>query len=59
MVLGTAVGLYTYFAIGFYVAALIGATVSMLVVVISTLIWPQKFEWQSLAGEVKPYEAKL
>ncbi|WP_455220638.1 sodium:solute symporter family protein [Kaarinaea lacus] len=58
MVVGTAVGLYTYFAIGFYVAALIGATVSMLIVVITSLVWPQKFEWQMLANEVKPYEAK-
>ncbi|WP_455365166.1 sodium:solute symporter family transporter, partial [Kaarinaea lacus] len=58
MVLGTAVGLYTYFAIGFYVAALIGATVSMLIVVITSLLWPQEFEWQTLSNNVKPNEVK-
>ncbi|MDH5691485.1 MAG: sodium:solute symporter family protein [Gammaproteobacteria bacterium] len=51
MLLGTCVGLYTYFAIGFYVAALVGAAVSMLIVVISTLIWPQSFDWQTLRNE--------
>jgi SSS family transporter len=56
MVVGTVVGLYTYFSIGFYVAALIGATVSMLIVVITSLLWPQDFEWQSLSNEVRPNE---
>ncbi|WP_455197197.1 sodium:solute symporter family protein [Kaarinaea lacus] len=56
MVVGTVVGLYTYFSIGFYVAALIGATVSMLIVVITSLLWPQDFEWQTLSNEVKPNE---
>lgn len=53
MLLGTAVGLYCYFAIGFYVAALIGGVVSMLIVIVSTLLWPQSFEWQSLLGSVE------
>lgn len=48
MLLGTVVGLYSYFAIGFYVAALIGAAVSMLIVVVSTWLWPQNFDWQQL-----------
>ena len=56
MVVGTVVGLYTYFSIGFYVAALIGATVSMLIVVITSLLWPQDFEWQTLSNEVRPNE---
>jgi Na+/proline symporter len=51
MVLGTAVGLYSYFAIGFYVAALIGALVSMAIVVASAKFWPQSFEWSQLAAE--------
>ena len=51
MVLGTIIGLYTYFAIGFYVAALIGGMVSMLIVVVSSLIWPQEFEWHELSSE--------
>jgi Na+/proline symporter len=48
MVLGTSIGLYTYFAIGFYVAALIGALVSMIVVIVSSLLWPGEFEWSQL-----------
>jgi Na+/proline symporter len=53
MVVGTAAGLYTYFTIGFYVAALIGATVSMAIVVITSLLWPQEFEWRTLANEAR------
>ncbi|MGW8246711.1 MAG: sodium:solute symporter family protein [Acidiferrobacterales bacterium] len=48
MILGTSIGLYSYFAIGFYVAALLGATVSMLVVVVTTWLWPQDFDWDQL-----------
>jgi len=48
MILGTAIGLYSYFAIGFYVAALLGALVSMMVVLISTTLWPQDFDWEQL-----------
>ncbi|WP_455206666.1 sodium:solute symporter family protein [Kaarinaea lacus] len=58
MLLGTITGLYTYFAIGFYVAALVGATVSMLIVVITTVLWPQDFEWQALSNEMNPNEVK-
>jgi Na+/proline symporter len=48
MLLGTGVGLYSYFTIGFYVAALTGATVSMLTVIITTWLWPQDFDWRTL-----------
>jgi Na+/proline symporter len=48
MVLGTLIGLYAYFAIGFYVAALIGALVSMLVTWFSSWRWPENFDWQQL-----------
>ncbi|MCB1138508.1 MAG: sodium:solute symporter family protein [Leptospiraceae bacterium] len=48
MVLGSALGLVSYFAVGFYVAALSGAAVSFLVTVITTLLWPQEFSWDSL-----------
>ncbi|MDH5546476.1 MAG: sodium:solute symporter family protein [Gammaproteobacteria bacterium] len=48
MVLGTAIGLYCYFAIGFYVAALVGAAASMLIVLASTRLWPESFDWQHL-----------
>lgn len=49
MVLGSAAGLYSYFAIGFYTAALVGATVSMLIVILFSLIRPTtKFQWKDL-----------
>ena len=51
MVLGTAAGLWAYFAIGFYVAALISAFVSMLVVVLARRAHAQPFDWDSLREE--------
>ena len=50
MVLGTVIGLTSYFLIGFYVAALISAAVSMSIVLISTWLRPGKFEWSTLAN---------
>lgn len=51
MVLGTAVGLAAYFLIGFYVAALISAAVSMFLVLVTTWLAPRDFAWQQLAAE--------
>ncbi len=48
MVLGTASGLTAYFTIGFYAAALTGATVSMVVLLVVTWIWPRDFDWAML-----------
>lgn len=48
MVLGTAAGLWAYFAIGFYTAALVGAAVSMCCVVLGTAVAPQPYEWKRL-----------
>jgi Na+/proline symporter len=48
MVAGTAIGLAGYFLIGFYVAALISAAVSMSIVLLSTWLWPADFDWSSL-----------
>lgn len=48
MVLGTVIGLYSYFAIGYYVAALVSAAISMALVLISTWLWPRDFQWASL-----------
>ena len=53
MLLGTGVGLYSYFAIGFYVAALSGAAVSMLTVIITTWLRPADFNWQTLRAETE------
>jgi Na+/proline symporter len=50
MVLGTVTGIWAYFAIGFYVAALVSAAVSMLVVVVSTWLRPNQFDWATLAS---------
>jgi Na+/proline symporter len=51
MVLGSAAGLYSYFAIGFYVAALVGAAVSMACVVLGTWLAPREFDWAQLREE--------
>jgi Na+/proline symporter len=50
MILGTTIGLYSYFTIGFYVAALIGALVSMLIVILTTVFWPQDYDWNELSN---------
>lgn len=49
MVLGTVAGLASYFLIGFYVAALVSAAVSMTIVVLSSWLRPCAFEWDALA----------
>lgn len=51
MVLGTAIGLASYFLIGFYVAALISAAVSMIVLLLTTWLAPRDFDWQQLAAQ--------
>lgn len=48
MVAGTACGLAAYFLIGFYVAALVSAAVSMGVVLLSTWLAPRAFDWARL-----------
>jgi Na+/proline symporter len=48
MVLGSAIGLLSYFYVGFYVAALTGAGISFLVTVLSSIIWPSSFAWKDL-----------
>ncbi len=54
MVAGTVIGLTGYFVIGFYVAALLSAAVSMFIVILSTWLRPQDFDWARLnqTGEV-------
>ncbi len=51
MVLGTLSGLYAYFSIGFYVAALVSAAVSMLVMLFAFMS-KSEFEWARL-GEAR------
>ena len=43
-----------YFTIGWYVATLVGTTVSMLVVVLSTLAAPHRFDWSRLNASMDP-----
>jgi urea-proton symporter len=54
MVLGTAAGLLAYFEIGFYVAALVSAAVSMCVVWLAAYLRPDDFHWPALASEGGP-----
>jgi Na+/proline symporter len=57
MLLGTAAGVTAYFTIGFFAAALFGAAVSMVVVVGSTWLSPQDFDWGELQRMRAPEES--
>jgi Na+/proline symporter len=48
MLSGTIIGLWSYFTIGFYVAALVSAAVSMLIVLVSMRVKPDQFDWAIL-----------
>jgi len=48
MFLGTVVGLISYFLIGFYVAALVSAAISMTLVLLTTWMAPRSFDWATL-----------
>jgi len=48
MVLGTISGIWAYFAIGFYVAALVSAAVSMTIVLVAAGLNRTEFDWTSL-----------
>ncbi len=48
MVLGTGIGLLAYFHVGWYTASVVGAAVSMLTVVTTTLLFPRGFDWRTL-----------
>jgi len=50
MVSGTLTGLAAYFTIGFYVAALVSAAVSMSVVLLTSWLRPAEFDWNVLAA---------
>jgi len=49
MVLGAAVGLITYFTIGYYVASLVATVVSMIWVFGATLLCQDRFHWGQLS----------
>lgn len=48
MITGSVTGMIFYFMVGWYSASLIGAAVSMIVVVIFTYLFPGKFDWYKL-----------
>jgi len=50
MLAGTVIGLSAYFLIGFYVAALVSAAVSMAILLISTWLRPADFNWDTLSN---------
>lgn len=50
MVLGSLFGLVAYFAIGWFVASLVGAAVSGIVFAIGNLVTPDDFDFRSLAN---------
>lgn len=54
MLLGTSAGLISYFQIGFYVAALISAAVSMFILLLTSWIAPRFFDWKKLNPQTKP-----
>lgn len=56
MVAGSLAGITAYFVIGFYVAALIGAAVSMACVILGLATQSEAFDWRQLS-EKKPNEA--
>ncbi len=51
MLLGSAVGLLTYFEIGWYVASLVGTAVSMACVLFCAYCYPAKYNWNNLREE--------
>ena len=53
LVSGSAVGLWCYFAIGWYAASLVSAAVSMVVLAAVTAVWPARFDWSGL-DEAEP-----
>ncbi|MEZ4442863.1 MAG: hypothetical protein R3B72_27460 [Polyangiaceae bacterium] len=57
MALGTAAGLTAYFTLGWYTAALVGASVSMICVVVGRGLWPTPFDWTKLAELRAPEDA--
>ncbi len=48
MLLGSVIGLGAYFYLGWYTASLIGASVSMITVIVCTYAFPENFDWKTL-----------
>jgi Na+/proline symporter len=54
MVAGSVCGLIAYFAIGWFVSSLIGAAVSGIVFGLANVVFPDDFDFESLAGLEEP-----
>ena len=52
MLLGSAIGLIAYYKIGWFTASLISTAVSLVVTYLSTILFPQSFDWKTL-DEIK------
>lgn len=48
MLLGSTVGLISYYQLGWYTSSLVGAAVSMVTVLAFTYLFPAKFDWKKL-----------
>lgn len=48
MLLGSTFGLISYFYLGWYTSSLVGASVSMVTVLICTYFFPTNFDWKKL-----------
>jgi SSS family transporter len=55
MIAGSVAGLFAYVYVGWYTATLVGAAVSMVIVIIFTKLYPEDFDWQHL--QEKPLKA--
>jgi hypothetical protein len=51
MVLGSSLGLVAYYQIGWFTASLIGAAVSGITFAVCCFIWPDDFEFDTLADD--------
>ena len=54
MVIGSAVGLWSYYEIGWYAASLIGAAASFLITLLACLPGATPFEWDRLTDDPHP-----
>lgn len=59
MIAGSAVGLWAYYQLGWYTAALIGTGVSMAVVVAARWLRPVEFNWRTLAASAPAASSTL
>lgn len=56
MLLGTLSGLFAYFSIGFYVAALVSCAVSLVVMITGSVLVNARFDFDTIGTEKKPQE---